>query len=150
WLISTLCVGCETTNYGQHPPDSAQDDSVAAARPGVFYSNRHAKRSAQVCQFVPKESAKSPLPPYVVEPPDILNIDLLRGVPLPPHKLESLDTVYIRVTEAFPNEPIEGNYSVGPDGTIVLGASYGQVNVGGLTVDEARRFLHRHLDKILK
>src|SRR5262245_61255400 len=36
---------------------------------------------------LPRELAKVPMPPYVIEPPDILLIDAIRVVPLPPYKI---------------------------------------------------------------
>jgi polysaccharide biosynthesis/export protein len=66
----------------------------------------------------PREFAKQPLPPYVVEPPDIL-------------------LVSAGATAILPNRPVEGSHLVRPDGTIGLGV-YGSVYVAGLTLDEAR------------
>jgi protein involved in polysaccharide export with SLBB domain len=47
--------------------------------------------------------------------------------------------------QVLTNEPINGTYSVGPDGRIDLGYSYGKVPVGGLTADEAREAIKRHV-----
>jgi polysaccharide biosynthesis/export protein len=66
----------------------------------------------------PREFAKQPLPPYVVEPPDILLVSAGKSVTLE-------------------DRPIEGSHLVRPDGTIGLG-TYGNVYVAGLTLDEAR------------
>jgi polysaccharide biosynthesis/export protein len=66
----------------------------------------------------PREFAKQPLPPYVVEPPDIL---LVTAGP----------------SAILPNRPVEGQHLVRPDGTIGLGI-YGSVYVAGLTLDEVR------------
>jgi polysaccharide biosynthesis/export protein len=66
----------------------------------------------------PREFAKQPLPPYVVEPPDIL---LVEATP--------------ELVKGF--QPIAGQHLVRPDGTISLG-TYGNVYVAGLTLNEAR------------
>jgi polysaccharide biosynthesis/export protein len=67
---------------------------------------------------VPREFAKRPLPPYVVEPPDILLVSLPKALSLP-------------------DQPVEGQHLVRPDGTISLGI-YGDVYVAGLSLTEAR------------
>jgi polysaccharide biosynthesis/export protein len=66
----------------------------------------------------PREFAKQPLPPYVVEPPDILLVSAGEAAILP-------------------GRPVEGSHLVRPDGTIGLG-TYGSVYVAGLTLDEVR------------
>ena len=46
---------------------------------------------------VPRELEKISLPPYVIEPPDILMINAVKVVPKPPHKIEPFDGLLIRV-----------------------------------------------------
>lgn len=76
----------------------------------------------------PGELNKTSMPPYVVEPPDILVIDVL---------------------EALPGRPIEGERLVRPDGTISLDF-YGSVYVNGLTLDEIKEKIVIHLRTYLK
>src|SRR5215216_1401783 len=64
---------------------------------------------------VPRELAKVSLPPYVIEPPDILQIDALRLIPRPPYRVEPLDALAIRVSDTLPEQPIEGVYAVEPE-----------------------------------
>lgn len=97
----------------------------------------------------PRELAKVSLPPYVIEPPDILLIDAIKVVPKPPYHIEPLDILAIRVEGALVNEPILGTYAVDPDGTVELGPSYGRVQLVGKTIDEARAALEQHLQQIL-
>jgi polysaccharide biosynthesis/export protein len=99
---------------------------------------------------LPRELKKVSLPPYVIEPPDILQIDAVRLVPKPPYRIEPLDALSIGVPEALPNEPISGVYTVEPDGRINLGPSYGSVAVAGMTQEEARKAIESHLGPILK
>jgi polysaccharide export outer membrane protein len=66
-------------------------------------------------------------------------------IPKPPYTVGSLDTLLIRLAEPLPNQPIEGTYLVGPDGTINLGYSYGLVRVAGLTLDEVERVIRAQL-----
>ena len=66
----------------------------------------------------PREFAKQPLPPYVVEPP---NIPWVQGT--------------LKLTEGF--QPIDNQHLVRPDGTLSLG-TYGSVYVAGSTLEEVR------------
>ncbi len=98
----------------------------------------------------PRELAKAALPPYVIEPPDILLIDAVRVVPLPPYKIEPLDALLIQATNTLPNEPINGVYSIEPDGRVNLGLSYGSVQVSGQTLEAARDAIEKQLAVTLK
>jgi RNA polymerase sigma factor (sigma-70 family) len=74
-----------------------------------------------------REGAKVAMQPYVVEPPDLIEIE---------------------VVEALPDRPIKGDHLVRPDGTISLGY-YGQVYVSGLTPLEIKAKVGKHLRKYL-
>jgi polysaccharide biosynthesis/export protein len=99
---------------------------------------------------LPVELNKASLPTYVIEPPDILLLDVIRVVPKPPYHIEPLDALYIRVPGALTEEPIQGIYVVEPEGTIALGASYGKVYVAGMTMDQAKTAIENLLKKVLK
>jgi polysaccharide export outer membrane protein len=99
---------------------------------------------------VPHELAKVPLPPYVIESPDILLINAIRVIPKPPYRIEPLDALGIRVVEALPDQPITGIYGVESDGTVNLGFSYGSVYVRGMTIEQAKAAIERHLRSSLK
>ncbi len=77
----------------------------------------------------PHELAKTILPPYVIEPPDILLVEAL-----PVKKLD---------------QPIAGPHLVRPDGTMSLGY-YGSVFVAGMTLDQAREAVYQKLKESLK
>ena len=77
----------------------------------------------------PHEFAKQPLPPYVVEPPDILLVSLLKDL-------------------ALPEQAVDGQHLVRPDGTISLGI-YGNVYVAGLTLDEAADAVAAQLHELI-
>jgi polysaccharide export outer membrane protein len=98
---------------------------------------------------VPVELCKKSLPPYMIEPPDILLIDTVRMIPLPPYRIEPLDVLFVQVTETLPNQPIAGTYVVSPDGTISLGFIYGSVRVAGLTLEEAQIAIRNHLNRVI-
>jgi polysaccharide export outer membrane protein len=76
---------------------------------------------------LPKEFTKVSMPDYVVEPPDLLIVEVL---------------------EALPGRPISGERLVRPDGKISLGF-YGEVYVAGLTTDEIKEKIVLHLRKYL-
>ncbi len=67
---------------------------------------------------VPREFNKQALPPYVVEPPDILLIEGSAAI-------------------TDPLQPLAGQHLVRPDGTISLGIN-GVVPVAGLTIEQIR------------
>ncbi|HJZ53742.1 MAG TPA: polysaccharide biosynthesis/export family protein [Gemmataceae bacterium] len=102
---------------------------------------------------VPNERSKVLLGEYVIESPDLLQIDLLYAIPLPPYRIQPLDVLAIQVPNAPENDPIAGFYAVEPDGLVVLGGlggRYGSVKVAGLTPTEARDAIEKALSPILK
>ncbi|MBI1901911.1 MAG: polysaccharide biosynthesis/export family protein [Planctomycetia bacterium] len=90
------------------------------------------------------------LPEYTIEPPDILVVDAIKVVPRPPYRIQSLDQVFIAVKGTLAEFPIFGAYSVEPGGTVNLGAPYGSVRLGGLTLAEAAQALNAHLRTYLE
>ncbi len=76
---------------------------------------------------LPNEFHKVSMPEYVVEPPDIIDIE---------------------VFQALPGRPITGERLVRPDGTVTLGF-YGDIYVEGLTVNEIKEKVVLHLRKYL-
>jgi polysaccharide export outer membrane protein len=92
--------------------DSLPPATPLAPRP---VENR-APAGALLCKDggVPQELSKISLPPYVVEPPDILLIESTQGLR---------------------DQPIRGQHLVRPDGTVSLGI-YGSIYVAGLTLEQ--------------
>ena len=76
---------------------------------------------------LPRESAMIRLPDYVVEAPDILNVEAV---------------------EFLPGRPITGEHLVRPDGRISLGF-YGTVEVAGLTTEQIKEKVILHLRDFL-
>ena len=76
---------------------------------------------------IPSEFKKVSMPDYIVEPPDL---------------------VIVEVLEALPGRPISGERLVRPDGKISLGF-YGDVYVAGLTISEVKEKLVLHLRHFL-
>jgi polysaccharide export outer membrane protein len=99
----------------------------------------------------PRELAKFSLPAYIIEPPDILLLDTVRVVPLPPYHIDPLDALFIQSTGTLATDPINGVFSVDPDGTVNLGVNYGgAIRVVGMTIEEARDAIEKHLAKSIK
>ncbi len=98
---------------------------------------------------LPRELEKVSFPPYTLEPPDILLIDALRLLPLPPYKIEPLDALSIVVPNTL-TEPIAGVYQVQLEGTLNLGATYGSVQVDGMTIEQAKQAIEKTLKKVIK
>jgi polysaccharide export outer membrane protein len=94
---------------------------------------------------VPRELQKITLQPYVLEPPDILLIDVVRAVPKSPYVIEALDALQIVVEGTVEGQPIAGIYAVNPGGMVQLGPAYGGVMVKGLSLTEARDAIERQL-----
>jgi polysaccharide biosynthesis/export protein len=112
---SVLCLACLTTVgaslWGQQPPERttvAPPHRTAPEKPN---------RSL--------ESKSGPAP--VVEPPDLLIVEVL---------------------EALPGRPLSGERLVRPDGTISLGF-YGDVHVAGLTLPEIKEKVVLHMRNYL-
>jgi protein involved in polysaccharide export with SLBB domain len=99
---------------------------------------------------MPHELAKVSLPPYVIEPPDVLLIDAVRLLPRPRYKLEPMDLIGIQAVNTPPNQPIAGTYAISPEGTVNLRYSYGVVPVAGMSIDEAQVAIDKHLGRILQ
>jgi len=101
---------------------------------------------------MPRELGMTYLPPYIIEPPDVLYIDAVRLVPRPPYRIEPLDILLITVPtdNAKPGEPINGQFVVTPEGTVSLGFNYGTVRVAGLTLEGAAVAVRNALKATLK
>jgi polysaccharide export outer membrane protein len=98
---------------------------------------------------VPTELAMESHPPYRIEPPDVLWIDTIQMVPRSPYTVQALDVLLLRATGTLPNQPIEGAYTVSPDGRVNLGFSYGSCQVHGLSMDQVEKTIRTHLSKTL-
>jgi polysaccharide export outer membrane protein len=98
----------------------------------------------------PREKSMVSLPAYRVEPPDILQIEMLKMVPLPPYRIEVYDVLQIRATGTLLDQPIDNFYLVEGEGTVNLGPAYGTVRIGGMTIDEATQAILQQLSQILR
>jgi polysaccharide export outer membrane protein len=97
-----------------------------------------------------RELDKMAMPPYIIEPPDVILIDAVNVIPLPPHRIKNFDVLQVNIDGTLFERPIEGEFVVEPDGTLNLGFEYGNVRVLGMTIDEAKAEIEKHLLKTLK
>jgi polysaccharide export outer membrane protein len=81
----------------------------------------------------------------MIEPPDILIIDAIRMVPRGAYTAQPMDVLLIRVSGLLATQPIEGAYTVSPDGAINLGFSYGSLNVLGMTLEAIQNAIRQQL-----
>ena len=94
---------------------------------------------------LPKEGAKSSLPVYYLEPPDIITVEAIQLVPKAPYILRVFDVISLDVIGTPDEEPIMGNFAIEPGGIIQLGGAYGSVKIDGVSLEEAERLIRRHL-----
>ena len=122
--IKTVAVALVLIGLGAYGASLAAPQADRSKSP-----NLSRRRSAPTAEK-PKSKAQPALVSlgdYVVEPPDILLVEVL---------------------EALPGRPISGERLVRPDGKISLGF-YGDVYVAGSTVPEVKEKIVRHLQKYL-
>lgn len=104
----------------------------------------------------PRELQKVSIPPYRVEPPDILSIELVNNIRPSDDVLRAGDELVIRATNLLPIDPmgdpilnefkmINGPYRLQADGTVDLGPEYGSVALEGLTLPQAREAINEYL-----
>jgi polysaccharide export outer membrane protein len=149
------CESCPTggTTYEQNQWSDSAYSTVDC--------NGNCDSNCQQCNYeIPRELKKVSLPAYVVEPPDILLIEVSRGQKLANAKIRPGELLNVRVGNTLPvdtfDDPvsrafkqIDDTYRVLPDGTINFGPEYGAVPVRGLTIPEARRLIELHLQQTL-
>jgi polysaccharide export outer membrane protein len=110
----------------------------------------HLRQELVLPPDLPREHGKLTIADYIINPPDVLVIDLVRAVPLPPYKIKAQDLLFVHAKGTPADDPIKGVYRVEPEGVIRLGPGYGSVPVVELTIDEAIRDIEKHLKKTLK
>ena len=98
----------------------------------------------------PFELAKLPLPDYMIEPPDVLQIEVVQIIPLGSQRISPLDVLLIQSSESLPDQPISGPYVVAADGVVNLGAAYGTVPVAGKSNSEAKQAIEAVLSRVVR
>jgi len=143
WVVVAILLlassGCRTA--------PTLSDAQVAPGPGDLYSF---DTPAQVHDTMPRELSKVILPTYTIEPPDVLLVEAIHVVPRSPYHLRTLDLLGIEVRGTLPDAPIAGAFPVEMGGRINLGTPYGTLQVAGMTVDEAKAAIEKHLAEFLK
>jgi polysaccharide export outer membrane protein len=98
----------------------------------------------------PREMNKVSLPAYRIEPPDVVSIEMLKLVPLPPYRAEVFDVLQIRCYTPPDYPTIDNYFIVEAEGTINLGPTYRNVRVEGMTIDEIRAAVNKWLKQWLR
>ncbi|MCI0700567.1 MAG: polysaccharide biosynthesis/export family protein, partial [Planctomycetia bacterium] len=91
-------------------------------------------------EAVPRELAKITLPPYVIEAPDQLLIEVIQTSKVTDPVTKQL----VSATDRLPIQTISGSFQVRVDGTVGLGF-WGSAPVSGLTLDQAAEAIRSHL-----
>jgi len=73
-----------------------------------------------------------------------------RPVPAKPHTLNPGDSVKVIVVGAYPDQPIDNDYTIESMGTLALGPTYGRVKVAGMTLLEAEKSVKKQLSTMLQ
>ena len=150
-LFVLLCVGGsvltarqEPTNQNARQPGrAAENEEAPQAAPWLDEKMQHEVDAAVDKMFEAFDLKPHSLPAIPDNPPPhegtMINYPLL---------IEPPDLILIEVLEALPGRPISGERLVRPDGMISLGF-YGEVHVAGLTLDQAKVKIIKHLRKFL-
>ncbi len=128
----------------------------ATFEPHAQHAPRFAPAALPPDGAVPHELCKVVLPPYVIEAPDILLIQVYQP-PTEEDKAGIREDSAKGITAKPPNpfyksldpQPIDGQFVVAMDGTVLLGI-YGTVQVAGLTKDQARERVRAFISDVRK
>lgn len=132
---ATLAVGLALAAVGcMHGPHGGFDSGPTG--------DSMANISVPPAGAVPREMDKIVLPPYVIEAPDQLLIEVIQR-----SKVKDMDTGLLKsVTDRLPVQPVSGPFQVRPDGSVGLGF-WGSVPVAGLTLEQTAETIRAHLIK---
>lgn len=98
----------------------------------------------------PRELCMVSQPAYHVEPPDLLVVEMLKMVPLPPYRIDIYDVLQIRAVGTLLDQPLDGFFLVEGEGIVTLGPAYGRVRVAGMTVEQAAATIRHKLEEVLQ
>ena len=98
----------------------------------------------------PRELSMMCLPSYQIEPPDIVQIEMIKQIPLPPYRTEAHDALMISVVGTLLDQPINDFYRIDGEGNVDLGPAYGKLRLAGMTIEETQRAITEHLSQILR
>lgn len=98
---------------------------------------------------VPTELSKSNLPEYVIEPPDVLWLQVAQIARAGKDEKDKDGVPKTDQLRSLPLQAVQGDHTVRPDGTVFLGV-YGTIPIAGYTLSQAasmiRETLARQID----
>ncbi len=151
FLMCTLCLGFA----GPQDQDKKSPNDVGPVEPGKKLPPgskdalgrplvEHDKVEAAISKMLAEYDLKPrPLPSIPDNPPPHE-----RAMISLPHVVEPPDLIMVEVLEALPGRPISGERLVRPDGKISLGF-YGDLDVRGLTLEQVKVAIIKHLRSYL-
>ena len=146
-------VGCQSVPPGQplFPSNQVDPENAIGGGPRTPH-HRPAPKAPEVDDSqLPKELNKVTMPPYTVEAPDILLIDANRLIPLPPYKIQPLDSLFVNLPPGLEGVELSGIFPVDPDGTITLPAYLGgSFRVADLSTQEIQKQLVERIIRVIK
>ena len=119
---------------------------LTGCQPVDFY-DQSLEQPAPTTMEPPRGRAMMSLPEYRIEPPDVLELEVLKLVPLPPYRVEVYDVLQIQVAGTLLDQPINDFYLVEAEGTVNLGPAYGSVRIAGMTIEEAQKVIDTQLKR---
>jgi polysaccharide export outer membrane protein len=138
--LALAAVGCMHGSYGgfDHGPMGGDGANQIAVPP---------------MDAVPRELVKITLPPYVIEAPDQLLIEVVQRSRVPKLDADQKQipdgkggVIMVDATDRLPVQPVSGPFMVRLDGTVGLGF-WGSVPVSGLTLEQAAEAIRAQLLK---
>ncbi len=120
----------------EKPDQGGKGSNTASPKATVERKPDQGEGANAAGEALPHELALRPLPDYRIEPPDVIQIEMPKPVPLQSAKVAG-------------TQPVSGQYLVGPDGTVNL-RQYGRACVMGMTLAEARLAIQKQLAAYLQ
>jgi protein involved in polysaccharide export with SLBB domain len=124
------------------PPRPRSEENKAVSQP---ISQDSERRRAEIERMIARYDLKPHAAPVIPDNPPPHEGAMLSSLP---YVVEPPDLVLVEVLEALPGRPISGERLVRPDGTISLGF-YGDVYVKGLTREQVKVAIIKHLRNFL-
>lgn len=137
-LLACAALAAAAIAIAQPVAAEPQGEEVQSSETDSPNADDDAKRDASEQELAPE---------YVIEPPDVLLIDLVRLVPKAPYKTAALDVLRIQGAGLLPEEPLAGIFAIEPGGRVNLGPSYGSLDLSGLSLEEAQEAIVKHLQQ---
>lgn len=165
-LPLALAVGLGIHFYGRScqeaaSPAAATQEELAPVTPLAAVIQEESAAVTPPAVKPETELSAGSFPTYLIEPLDVLQIEMLNATPQPHYRTGIHDVLRIQVVGTVPDHPIgptdpcgdptsDGEYYlVEAEGTVNLGPAYGSVRVAGMTIEQIEGAIHRHLRQTL-